>query len=238
MERQMRVDLSQYRRFILETWPKMSEFGRANDVRPLPPNHVAMFFEISDYLTWAKESSDSLGVEYDPACSFGFKDFFERSEQPLTSEICDIFMQKEHLKLILSYLFEARSSYLKIISVERGDVSHSAYFSSNDVFTPEIRQVSGAKSYVYRIKFTTFTNSFRNFLRALYNGEIPVIFRQISVQPNHTFKLTRLSPSQVLECLASTFSITMEVLDFPQSFSKHGKKNAALQRKILYGSSQ
>jgi hypothetical protein len=212
----------------------MAKFLHANNSRVLPPNHVAVFFEISDYLTWAKESCDSLGVEFDPACSFGFSDFFDKNEHPLSTEIYDIHRQKEQLRLILSYLFEARSSYLKIISVERGDLTHSMYFGNRDVFSPEIRQVEGTKSYVYRLKFITFTNSFRNFLRALYSNEIPIIFRQISIQPNYTFRLAKGNQSQILECLASTFSITVEVLDFPQNFSKYGKKSAALRRKISY----
>jgi hypothetical protein len=186
---------------------------------------------------WARESCDALGVEFDPACSFGFRDFFEKNESPLVAEIYDIHRQQEQLRTVLFHLFEARSSFLKLFSVEREDLSHAAYFESNDVFFPDVRHVERAKSYVYRIKFATFTNSFRNFLKALYSNEIPVIFRHIQIQPNYTFKLVKNNESQILECLASTFSVTLEILDFPQNISRHGKKNAALQRKIFYKNS-
>jgi hypothetical protein len=233
-ERQIETDLAQYRKFAAETWKKMLKLAYANEARTLPSNHVAVFFEISDYLTWAKESCDSFGIEFDSSCSFGFRDSFAKDEQPLSSEIYDIHRQKEQLKLLLSYLFESKMSYMKIISVERGDTSASAYFDGDDVFVPEIRQVEDAKSYVYRIKFTTFTNSFRAFMRNLYENEIPVIFRQISVQPNHTVKLTKGSGDRILESLASTFTLVLEFLDTPQNLTQYSRQNAAIYRRIMY----
>jgi hypothetical protein len=234
-ERQIETDLSNYRKFAAETWKKMFKLACANDARTLPSNHVAIFFEISDYLTWAKESCDSFGIEFEPSCSFGFKDSFAKDEQPLHNEIYDIHRQKEQLKLLISYLFESKLSYMKIISVERGDTSVSAYFDNDDVFMPETRQVDDAKSYVYRLKFTTFTNSFRAFLGNLYENEIPIILRQISVQPNHTLKLKKNNADQILEPTASTFTIVLEFLDTPQNLTQYNKHNAAIYRRILYG---
>ncbi|MDR2779402.1 MAG: hypothetical protein LBB16_03955 [Puniceicoccales bacterium] len=233
-ERQYKADIIKYRNFASKTWGNMSKLAYASNSHSLPPNHIAVFFEISDYLTWAKESCDALGVEFESTCSFGFKDFFEKNEQPLSNEIYDIHRQQEQLKLLLSYLLESRTSYLKIVSVERSDLPYSNYFENGDVFLPNVRQIEGNKSYLYKIKFTTFTDSFRNFLRNLYENEIPVIFRQISIHPNYTLKLTKNNPDQILECLASTFSLVVEFLDIPSKLVQSNKKNAALYRKILY----
>jgi hypothetical protein len=212
----------------------MLKLAYASSSRSLPPNHIAVFFEISEYLTWARESCDALGVEYESSCSFGFKDFFEKNEQPLFSEIYDIHCQQEQLRLLVSYLLESRTSYLKFISIERGDLPNSKYFENSDVFSPEVRQVEGSKSYLYKIKFTTFTDSFRNFLKNLYENEIPVILRQISIHPNYTFKLVKNNPNQILECFASTFSLVVECLDIPSQLTQGNKKNVALYRKISY----
>ncbi|MDR2628743.1 MAG: hypothetical protein LBC30_02000 [Puniceicoccales bacterium] len=233
-ERQFKTDVIQYRKFASKTWEKMLELARASNSRSLPPNHIAVFFEISEYLTWARESCDALGVEFESTCSFGFRDFFEKNEQPLLSEIYDIHRQQEQLRLLISYLLESRTSYLKIISVEREDLPHSNYFENGDIFSPDVRQVEETRSYLYRIKFTTFTDSFRNFLKSLYENEIPIIFRQISIHPNYTFKLVKNNPSQILECLASTFSLVIEFLDIPPKLIQNNKKNAALYRKISY----
>ncbi|MDR1528351.1 MAG: hypothetical protein LBS22_02080 [Puniceicoccales bacterium] len=232
-ERQFKADIIQYRKFASKTWENMSKLAYASSTRSLPPNHIAVFFEISEYLTWARESCDALGVEFEPFCSFGFQDFFEKNEQPLLSEIYDIHHQQEQLRLLISYLLESRTSYLKIISIERGDLPHSNYFENSDIFSPDVRQ-GGSKSYLYKIKFTTFTDSFRNFLKSLYENEIPIIFRQISIHPNYTFKLVKNSPDQILECLASTFSLVIEFLDIPSKLVQSNKKSAALYRKILY----
>ncbi|MDR1433490.1 MAG: hypothetical protein LBI61_04120 [Puniceicoccales bacterium] len=232
-EREMVIELEKYKKFIAETWPTMIEMAAINNPDTVPPNHVAAFFDISNYLLWARESCDALGVEFEPTCSFGFKDIFERNEQPLASEIFDVHRQKEQLQLLLSYLMESRSSYLKIVSVERGDDSRSAYFDNDDVFQPDIRQIDETVSHLYRINFTAFTDSFRNFLKKLYTNNIPVIFRQISVKPNHTFKLTKNNPGQISECLAANYSVVIEFLDIPQALFK-SRKNAAIYRKILY----
>ncbi|MDR1457562.1 MAG: hypothetical protein LBI47_01790 [Puniceicoccales bacterium] len=233
-ERQFKADIIQYRKFVSKTWENMSKLAYASSSHSLPPNHIAVFFEISEYLTWARESCDALGVEFEPSCSFGFKDFFEKNDQPLFSEIYDIHRQQEQLRLLISYLLESRTSYLKIISIERGDLPHSNYFENSDVFSPDVGQVEGSKSYLYKIKFTTFTDSFRNFLKSLYDNEIPIVFRQISIYPNYTFKLVKNNPSQILECFASTFSLVVEFLDIPSQLIQGNKKNAALYRKILY----
>jgi hypothetical protein len=233
-ERQLKADVIQYRKFVSKNWENMSKLAYANSSHTLPPNHIAVFFEISDYLTWARESCDALGAEFEPSCSFGFRDFFEKNEQPLFNEIYDIHRQQEQLRLLISCLLESRTSYLKIISIERGDLPYSNYFENGDVFLPNVRQVDGDKSYLYKIKFTAFTDSFRNFLRNLYENEIPVIFRQISIHPNHTFKLVKNNPDQILECLASTFSLVVEFLDIPPDIVQGNKKNAALYRKISY----
>jgi hypothetical protein len=232
-ERQMSSDIGKYKTFAKTTWPNMSKLA-TNDQSSIPANHIAMFFGISEYTTWAKESCDALGIDFEPTCSFGFSNSFEKNEQPLSSEIYNINQQKEQLKLLLSHLFESRSSYLKIISVERGDTSRSTYFRNEDVFNPTVKQINDGKSYVYKIKFSAFTNTFRNFLKSLHRSEVPVVFRQISVTPTYTFKLTRSNPDQILECLASTFELTVEFIDIPQNFFRHGKKNAAILRKISY----
>jgi hypothetical protein len=233
-ERRMRSDMATYKKFVLETWPRMAKLSQIGDQRLCPPNHIAVFFEIADYINWAKESCDSLGIEFEPSCTFGFSGIFEKNEQPLSTEIHSIHRQKEQLKLLLSYLFESKSSYLKVVEVARGDASMSTYFRNADVFPPEVRRVDGNDSYVYRIKFTAFTDTFRNFLKNLHENEIPVILRQLSVQPNYTLRLNNGNRSRLLECLPSTFTLTVEFLNIPQSFSHHGKRSAAVARKILY----
>ncbi|MDR0742404.1 MAG: hypothetical protein LBE98_03000 [Puniceicoccales bacterium] len=233
-ERQFKADIIQYRKFVSKIWENMARLAYASSARSLPPNHIAVFFEISEYLTWARESCDALGVEFEPTCSFGFKDFFEKNEQPLLNEIYDIHRQQEQLRLLISYLLETRTSYLKILSIERGDLPHSNYFENGDIFFPDVRQVGGIRSYLYKIKFTTFTDSFRNFLKNLYENEIPIIFRQISIHPNYTFKLVKNNSNQILECLASTFSLVIEFLDIPSQLVQNNKKSAALYRKISY----
>jgi hypothetical protein len=238
VERHMRIDISHYKGFMANNFSPMLHLAHVNDPNSMPPNHIALFFEISDYLVWAKESCDSMGVEFDPTCSFGFSNFFEKNEQPLASEIYDIHVQKEQLKLLLSNLFESRSSYLKLLSVERSSPLRSTYTKYDDVFRPDVETINGGRSYLYRLKFTAFTETFRNFLKLLSNNEVPVAIRQISIIPNYSFKLTKNSPDQLLECTASTFSITLEFLDIPQSLLAHNKKSAAILRKILYETAQ
>jgi hypothetical protein len=179
-----------------------------------------------------------MDVEFEAMCSFGFKDLFAKNEQPLSDEIIDIHVQKEQLRLLLSYLIGSRSSYLKIVSVERGDDSASTYFDNNDVFLPDVRRFADETSHIYRIKFIAFTNSFRNFVKSLYENEVPVILRRLSISPSHTLKLTRNRQEQILECLASTFVVELEFLDIPQNISQVNKKSAAVLRKIIYETTQ
>ncbi|MDR1595315.1 MAG: hypothetical protein LBR91_00075 [Puniceicoccales bacterium] len=234
IERRMKTDLLRCKDFTAKKWPKMSELSYMCNSNLVPPNDVAAFFEISNFLTWAKETCDSMDVEFDPFCSFGFKDRFEKKYQPLDNEILDIHTQKEQLKLILSYLIESRSSYLKIISVERGDDSQSTYFDNDDVFLPEVKRFTRETSHIYRIKFVAFTNTFRSFMKNLYENEVPVTLRHLSVVPSRTLKLTRNRPEQISECLASTFTIELEFLDIPQNFSQISRKSPIVSRKIFY----
>jgi hypothetical protein len=69
----------------------------------------------------------------------------------------------------------------------------------------------------------------------LRENEIPVILRQISIHANHTFKLIKNNPNQILEYLASTFSLVIEFLDIPPDIVQGNKTKAALHRKIAYG---
>lgn len=233
IEHKFQQSIQSYKKFVEEAWPIMTQRQIAEERHPVPANHVALFFEISDYLNWAKDSCDAFGVEYDINCTFGFKDVFEKNAHPLISEISDLHRQKEHLSVLLSYLFESKASYLKILSIERGD--HSAtYFRKNDVFDNKMRTNGMIPSHAYKIRYVGFTPTLRNFMHNLYNNDVPVIFRSITVHPNYSVKLTKNKPDQVLECLPSTITLIVEVLDVPYDFVSPKQPSASLIRKMKY----
>lgn len=233
-EHKFQQSIQSYKDFVEEAWPIMTQRQIAEERHPVPSNHVALFFEISDYLNWAKDSCDAFCVEYDTNCTFGFKDVFDKNSHPLMSEIFDLHQQKEQLCVLLSHLFESRVSFLKILSIERGDNKSATYFRKSDVFENKTRTYGVIPSHVYKLRYIGFTPTLRNFMQRLYEDDVPVIYRSITVHPNYSVKLTKNQPDQVLECLASTVTLVVEVLDVPYGFISPKQPSASLIRKMEY----
>lgn len=231
---QMVHDINYCRDFAAAYWGDMLQLKYCSHNQVMPANDIGLAFEISDYLDWAKNSCDALGIEFSASCTFGFKDFFDSKTPVLASELYDLHQQKEQLKVLLSFLFESRLSYLKLVSVERCNLQPSVKLFDRDTFKPDVRMMEKAKSYVYRVRFASFTDSFRLFMQRLYENHVPAIFRQIDVQPNFSFRMEKRDDSFLLDCLPSTFSLIIELLDVPQDVVKHGAYNSSLTRRIHY----
>ena len=233
-ESQMRKNIDHYMKLISENYGKLISMQHLDNPTALPSNHTALFFEVRSYITWAKNTCDTLGIEVDPTCSFGFQNFFNRKETPTIGEIYDRHTQEEQTKILLSCLIEPKSDYLKILALERGDTDSSQYFEQDEMFASDFRQLTSSDSHVYKVQFVGFTDTLRNFLKGIYDGKFPIIIREIDVKPNKIFRMNKPSDDQISECLASIFTVVVEFLDVPESISSSLRKNAAVYRMLEY----
>ena len=233
-ERRAAINLREYRSFIDDTWPSIVKLPFVSNPNAESLNNVALFFSLSDYVSWAKEMCDAFGVGYDPSCTFGVQDLVERGQDIFANEVRNVQQQKEQLKLILSYLTESKDSYLKLLSIKREGNRQEAFFENNSLFLPEVNRFADGKSFMYQIKFSSFSGTFRKFLKNLYAAELPIIIRSIDVTPSPNVNFSKDRSQNLIECTPSVFSLVIEFLDIPQSYSQANKKGMAIQRKILY----
>jgi hypothetical protein len=221
-------DVQKYRNFIGDTWLNIAKRERDSEMVTQPSTNVALFFEISDFVTQSRELCDSLGISYDQDYTFGFSDYFSRKEQPLNSEILHIHQQKEHVRIVLKHLFESRAVYLRLSGIERGVGDRSTDYKTSDTFVSLERRIQSEdiQSYVYKFTFETFTNTFRKFLNNLRNAEVPVIIRGIEVETCKQTYLNRQTQEYLLKSMPSRYTLTLEILNLPSDLTRRYRRDA------------
>lgn len=226
-------DIQKYRNFVADTWLNVAKRERDNEMIVQPSTNIALFFEISDFVTQSRELCDSLGISYEQDYTFGFSDYFNKKEQPLSSEILRIHCKKEHTKMILKCLFESRTVYLRVDGIERGINDASTDPRSSDVFVSSEKRIQSEdiQSDVYRFTFESFTGTFRKFLNSLRNGEIPLIVRGIEVEPCKQEYPNRQAQECLLQSVPSKYTLTLEVLNLPNDLTRRYRRDAHYTRR-------
>ncbi|MDR0595651.1 MAG: Amuc_1100 family pilus-like protein [Puniceicoccales bacterium] len=226
-------DVQKYRNFVANTWLNIARRERDNEMIAQPSTNVALFFEISDFVTQNRELCDSLGISYDQDYSFGFSDYFNKKEQPLSSEILHIHQQKEHIKTVLKYLFESRAIYLHLDSVERGVSETSADSRNSDIFISHEKRIQSEdlQSDVYKFTFESFTSTFRKFLNGLRKGEAPLVVRGIEVEPCKQTYLKKQAQEYLIQGAPSKYTLTVEVLNLPNDLTRRYRRDVRYIRR-------
>ncbi|MDR2435972.1 MAG: Amuc_1100 family pilus-like protein [Puniceicoccales bacterium] len=229
-------DIQKYRTFIADTWLGIAKRERDNEMMTQPSTNVALFFEISDFVTQSRELCDSLGIAYEQDYAFGFSDYFSRKEQPLSGEILRIHRQKEHIRTVLKHLFESRAVYLRMGSIERGVSDMSVDYMAGDTFVSLERRIQSEniQSEVYRFTFETFTSTFRKFLNSLRSAEIPFIIRGIGVEScRQTYLSKQSQQAYLLQSMPSKYTLTLEILNLPNDLTRRYRRDAHYVRRKL-----
>jgi hypothetical protein len=228
------IDIQKYRNFVADTWLNIARRERENETRVQPSTNVALFFEISDFVAQSRESCDSLGISYDQDYSFGFKEYLNQKEQPLNSEIQTIHQQKDQIKTILKHLFESRTTYLRIVDIERGTDKISTNYNLGDTFVSRGTRIQSEdiQSNVYRFTFESFTGTFRKFLNSLRDSEIPFILRKIEIESCKQTHLNRQVQERVLEGVPSRYIVTVEMLNLPNDLTRRYRRDARYLRRL------
>ena len=234
-ERRARINLGDYRKFVTNTWGSMRRLPYVSRANSEPLNGVALFFALSDYISWARDLCDGFGISCDPSCTFGVQDVVERGQDILNDEVADLQVQKEQLKLLLSYLTESKDAYLKLVSIKREGSSQNLLFENGSLFHPDTERFSGCKSSLYELKFISFSSTFRKFLKNLYAAELPVMLRSIKVEPNYSLNFSKRHADNLVNCDTSLFSLIIEFIDIPQNYAESNRRGVAIQRKVEYG---
>jgi hypothetical protein len=235
-ERVANDDIQKYRTFIADTWLNIAKRERDSEMVTQPSTNVALFFEISDFVTQSRELCDSLGIAYEQDYAFGFSDYFSKKEQPLSGEILRIHRQKEHIRTILKHLFESRAVYLRIDGIERGVGDMSVDYMAGDTFVSLERKIQSEniQSEVYRFTFETFTGTFRKFLNSLRNAEMPFIIRGIEVKScKQTYLSKQNQQAYLLQSMPSEYTLTLEVLNLPNDLTRRYRRDVHYARRKL-----
>lgn len=225
--------IKRYRQFISDTWLNITKREREDDGLNTPNNNIALFFEISDFVTRNRELCDSLGVAYDQEYAFGFKEYLNKKEQPLDSEIEHVHSQKEQIGMLLNSLIDARTNYLRIDSIKRGISQDSLTYRNGDVFLIDENRTSSdlVPSNVYQITFESFTSTFRRYLNSLRDAEVPVIIRGIEMQPYQTTYLNKQSQQYIVQGVPTKYTLTLEVLTLPNDLTRRYKHDARYMKR-------
>ncbi len=225
--------IKKYRQFISDTWSNITqreyEFNKLN----APSNNIALFFEISNFVTQNRELCNSLGINYEEEYSFSFKEYLNKKEQPLGSEIDDIHLQKEQISLFLNHLFEARTTYLKIDSIKRGIKDSAITYRNGDTFLIDNNSIVSSilSTNTYRITFETFTETFRKYLNNLRNSEIPFIIREIKIEPYKQTYINKQSQEYIVQGIPTKYTLTLEMLNIAHDITKQYKRDAQYYRR-------
>jgi hypothetical protein len=228
------ADIQKYRNFVADTWPNIAKRERENETKASPSTNVALFFEISDFVAQNRELCDSLGVSYEQDYSFGFREYLNQREQPLNSEIQDIHQQKEQIKIILKYLLESRTTYLRINGIERGTDKTSVNYGLGDTFVSLENRIPSEdiRSNIYRFTFESFTGTFRKFLSNLRDAEVPFVLRKIEIESCKQTYLNRQVQEYILKGVPSKYTITIEMPNLPNDLTRRYRRDARYLRRL------
>lgn len=186
------------------------------NLQPEPSNSIALFFELSDFVSSTKSKLDELGILFRDNENFGFSDFFNKKPQLNIKEIAFIYQQKEHINLLIKKLSNCRKTYLRILDIKR----NSPYFTSkqvaSDIFLPDVKFFSteNFSFFVYEIELEAFSDSFREFIVGLRSDEVPVVIRAIHCEPSPKPLLNKQNRDWVLHAPPTKFRITLEFFDY------------------------
>ena len=143
---------------------------------------------------------EANGIQLPEDFAFGFSRFIDSGKPPAEKYIPAVFEQKEILGFILRKLYD--SAPVSIKSIERETVVEKVADTNEESNTRRNRgnQNSGPKdefeigelsarvpgaveSVAFRIVFTSYTQSLRDFLKQLEEFELPLVVRSVEVKP-------------------------------------------------------
>lgn len=136
-------------------------------------------------------------MELPEGFNFGFDRYLSDGNPPPNEHVAVIYQQKEILTYLLRKLFDARPIGLMEVQREPAEVvleRHASTSATLDFDKPDARDefIIGAASLrvpgaidtlAFSITFKGYTQSLRPFLRALETYELPLVVRQVLVEP-------------------------------------------------------
>ena len=205
------------------------------NAQPEPTNSVALFFEMSDFVTTTKTKLEDLGIGFNGNGNFGFSDYFNKAQQPTTSDISFIYQQKEHINLLLEKLVDSRKMYMRVLNIKRNSPYQISKQVAADVFEPDVKLLSAEDFgfFVYEIEFEAFSDSFREFVVRLRSSEIPVVIRGIHCEPSPKALLNKQNKNWILHSQPTKFKIILEFFDYTNPLFLPLSKNQSYDSTLL-----
>lgn len=172
----------------------------------VPAARTDSFFDLATFIEKMREAAEKNGVDVRPeAARFGFAKY--ANEGPETDRIEPIFRQRLIAEYLLESLFEAKPRALFTVKRERTqtkaerearaaaeaagtpveETPADSDSESPDYFVIDPRVSARVKGYLntapFRFVFTGQTATLRNFLNRLAAFDLPVLVREVEVEP-------------------------------------------------------
>ena len=171
----------------------------------VPAARTDSFFDLATYMERMRELADKNGVEIRPeAARFGFAQY--ANEGPETERIEPVFRQRQVTEFLLEALLAAKPRTLLAVKRDRpltkaerearaaaeaagtpAEDTSSGAGDSPDLFVVDPRVTARVKGHIdtapFRFVFTGQTASLRNFLVRLAEFDLPVMVREVEVEP-------------------------------------------------------
>ncbi|MDR2668040.1 MAG: Amuc_1100 family pilus-like protein [Puniceicoccales bacterium] len=151
---------------------------------------------------------------------FGFTEILQRghvNEKVANRDNTELY----EIAALLQLLFESSSNDIYFIGIERESTLPTDLSTCrNDFFdaslVPSFRKSMAVDSHIYRIRFRSKTDTFRNFFNALEENLIPVVPHTISVStPRRSQRTEDGNRSIVVHSHPTEFSIILEWIQIP-----------------------
>ncbi|MBI5693914.1 MAG: hypothetical protein HZC55_27895 [Verrucomicrobia bacterium] len=182
--------------------PALERLGTAK----VPASRTDSYFDLATFVERTREVAEKHGVELRPeAARFGFSKY--ANEGPETDRIAPIFRQRQIAEYLITALLEAKPRAVISIKRERtltkaerearaaaeangetpDETAVDAGSDSPDYFVIDPRVSARVKGYLdttpFRFVFTGQTATLRAFLSRLASFELPVLVREVEVEP-------------------------------------------------------
>jgi hypothetical protein len=172
----------------------------------VPAARTDSYFDLATFVERTRELAEKNGIELRPeAARFGFSNY--ANEGPEVDRIEPVFRQRQIAEYLLQSLFEAKPRALFSVKRERTltkaerearaeaeaagtppeEIATDSGEESPDYFVIDPRVSARVKGYIdttpFRFVFTAQTAALRNFLNRLAAFDLPVLVREVEVEP-------------------------------------------------------
>ncbi|MDR1436430.1 MAG: hypothetical protein LBI39_04500 [Puniceicoccales bacterium] len=180
--------------------------------------------EFADKLTVTFEKLRALAKKFKVALRgdgyFGFTDILQRGHVGEAIANRD-YGELLEIAALLQLLFESSSGDLYFIGVERESVlQRDLTTCRNDFFdgtaVPSVRQLLAVDSHIFRLRFRSKTDTFRNFMNAIEDNLMPVVPHNIIISSPKAAQRGATAQSVVVNSYPAEFSIVMEWVHVPK----------------------